>query len=135
MAVAVGRLNSDIEDVVSNIEAACKGLSSCIPGGWKRIQTVHMKTSNSIALPLYKSLPDNPNLITTTSHQVNRKRLSKDTTVDTALSSLSPSGTAEKESSTKKIKVAKRQVKPSSHKLASVRVKGSKIISKRNRKV
>jgi ribosome biogenesis protein UTP30 len=46
------------EQIIENINIAVTGLIEKIPRKWKNIQSVHLKTSESIALPLYNSLPE-----------------------------------------------------------------------------
>ena len=42
---------------MENITQGMRGVASKIPRGWRNIQSVHIKTVDSIALPLYNSLP------------------------------------------------------------------------------
>jgi ribosome biogenesis protein UTP30 len=56
-SVKVGPTDFDVEMIVANIMAALKGVAEAVPKKWKNIQSIHLKTTNSIALPLYNSLP------------------------------------------------------------------------------
>ena len=56
-AIPVGTVGFPIEGLVENVLQAMKGVIHYIPGGWKNIQSVHVKSVDSIALPVYNSLP------------------------------------------------------------------------------
>jgi len=49
-----------------------------IPKKWNNIQALHIKTHNSISLPLYNSLPDQPTKITPDLMEVEEKGKAKD---------------------------------------------------------
>ena len=38
--------------------AVASYIAKIVPRGWNNIQSIHMKTAESVALPLYNSLPD-----------------------------------------------------------------------------
>lgn len=59
-SVPIGRVSFPAEHVVENICGAMKGVASKIPRGWSNIQSVHIKSTDSIALPVYNSLPPEP---------------------------------------------------------------------------
>eukprot|EP00033_Pygsuia_biforma_P000961 GCRY01001103.1.p1 GENE.GCRY01001103.1~~GCRY01001103.1.p1 ORF type:complete len:332 (-),score=84.77 GCRY01001103.1:12-911(-) len=48
------------EDIVANLMKILESLEKVIPNGWKNIQALNIKTSTSMALPIYNSLPDKP---------------------------------------------------------------------------
>lgn len=48
------------DHLVENICGAMKGVASRIPRGWSNIQSVHIKSTASVALPVYASLPPAP---------------------------------------------------------------------------
>jgi len=56
-AVRVARTTMDPEEIIKNIKSVLSGIVTHIPQKWKNIQSLHIKTSDSIALPLYASLP------------------------------------------------------------------------------
>ena len=49
--------------LVENVSVAMKGVSNRIPRGWSNIQSIHIKSVDSIALPVYTSLPPAPTQI------------------------------------------------------------------------
>ena len=58
-------------------------MGSHIPRGLRNIQSVHLKTPDSIALPIYNSLPPPPGLLPGTADEVpSAKRLKLDTGSD-----------------------------------------------------
>lgn len=61
--IPIGRVSFSCEQLVVNTLAAMKGISTHIPGGTRNIQSVHLKTPDSISLPIYHSLPPPPALL------------------------------------------------------------------------
>ena len=43
---------------VDNIMAAADGVAARIPKKWANIQALHIKTPDSVALPIFASLPE-----------------------------------------------------------------------------
>jgi ribosome biogenesis protein UTP30 len=62
--VKIAKSNFPIKHIIQNIEEGLIKIISKIPQNWNNIQSIYIKTDNSIALPIYNSLPDN-NLSTT----------------------------------------------------------------------
>ena len=56
-AVPIGRINAPSQHTVENTILGMQAITTKIPRGWRNIQSVHLKTVDSIALPLYNSLP------------------------------------------------------------------------------
>lgn len=52
-----------IEQAVENVVSAVSEITKIVPRGWNNIQSLNLKTSDSIALPLYTSLPENSHII------------------------------------------------------------------------
>ena len=52
------------------------GVASKVPRGWRNIQVVHLKTVDSIALPVYHSLPPEATLLATLPPAEKRVKLS-----------------------------------------------------------
>jgi ribosome biogenesis protein UTP30 len=46
------------EQVVDNVMACTPALNEYIPRGWDNVKSVHIKTTRSLALPVYNCLPD-----------------------------------------------------------------------------
>lgn len=45
-------------EITANIETAIPHIIEKIPRKWKNVQAINLKTNDSIALPIYNSLPD-----------------------------------------------------------------------------
>ncbi|XP_003702567.2 ribosomal L1 domain-containing protein 1 isoform X1 [Megachile rotundata] len=54
--VQVGHTLMNVDEILENILAACNYLSKNYPGGWDNIRSIRIKTSNSLALPIYTTL-------------------------------------------------------------------------------
>lgn len=52
-----------IEQAVENVVSAVSEITKIVPRGWNNIQSLNLKTSDSIALPLYTSLPEKSHII------------------------------------------------------------------------
>jgi len=57
-AVKIGKSDFTTEQLVENILQGTDSIVSKIPKKWKNIQSIHLKTTESIALPIYTVLPD-----------------------------------------------------------------------------
>jgi ribosome biogenesis protein UTP30 len=57
--VKVARVSQPWEQIVANVKAVMEGVAQQIPKKWGNIQAYHLKTLESVALPLYQSRPDN----------------------------------------------------------------------------
>lgn len=56
-AVRVGTTAFSADELADNILEAMPAIADAIPKKWKGIQSVHLKSANSVALPLYVALP------------------------------------------------------------------------------
>lgn len=52
-----------IEQAVENVVSAVSEITKIVPRGWNNIQSLNLKTSDSIALPLYTSLPEKSHIM------------------------------------------------------------------------
>lgn len=59
-SIPVGRVGFPASHLVENICGAAKAVASRVPRGWNNIQSVHIKSIDSLALPLFASLPPEP---------------------------------------------------------------------------
>ena len=59
-AVKIGSLSLSNAQNVENIIDALPLIVKKIPGKWDNILSVHLKSSESIALPIYSALPEGP---------------------------------------------------------------------------
>lgn len=57
-AIRVANTDMSTKDVVENIVAAIPESVAHIPRKWKNVQAIHIKTHDSVALPIYNALPD-----------------------------------------------------------------------------
>ncbi|XP_058964339.2 ribosomal L1 domain-containing protein 1-like [Pocillopora verrucosa] len=62
-AIKVSHTEQSIEQAVENVVSAVSEITKIVPRGWNNIQSLNLKTSDSIALPLYTSLPENSHII------------------------------------------------------------------------
>ncbi|KAJ0255515.1 Ribosomal protein L1p/L10e family [Hirschfeldia incana] len=56
--VKVGKLSMEGDEVVENVMATLNGVVEVLPGNWKYVRSLHLKLSESLALPVYQSVPD-----------------------------------------------------------------------------
>ena len=57
-AIKIGHTGQTESEITQNIMHAASVIAKKIPRGWNNIQSLHLKTSDSVALPMYNSLPD-----------------------------------------------------------------------------
>ena len=62
-AVPIGRINSPPNHLQDNIVSGMTTIANRIPRGWRNIQAVHVKTVDSIALPIFNSAPSEATLL------------------------------------------------------------------------
>ena len=74
-AIKVGHSGQSQEEVVENIVAVVDEIAKKVPRGWSNIQCIHLKTAESVALPLYNSLPDVENVIEKNEPPKKKKKL------------------------------------------------------------
>ena len=56
----MGRIGFPDGHLKENICEAMKAITQHIPRGWRNIQSIHVKSVDSVALPVYNSLPPKP---------------------------------------------------------------------------
>ncbi|KAJ4980968.1 hypothetical protein NE237_031805 [Protea cynaroides] len=54
----VARVAQGRDEIISNVVAAIDGVSEIIPKKWANVRSFHLKMNESLALPLYQSIPD-----------------------------------------------------------------------------
>ena len=59
-SVRIGRLGQPAQHIAKNILAGVKAIADRVPRGFRNLQSLHLKTIDSIALPIYNSLPPQP---------------------------------------------------------------------------
>ncbi|KAF9214775.1 hypothetical protein CPC16_009851 [Podila verticillata] len=57
-AVKIGLTSMSAAEITANIEAAIPHIIEKIPRKWKNIQAINLKSNESIALPIFNSLPE-----------------------------------------------------------------------------
>lgn len=55
--VRAARSSQTEEEIVENVMAVIEGVAAKVPKKWKNIQSLHLKTTDSLALPLYVAQP------------------------------------------------------------------------------
>lgn len=58
-AIRVAHSGMSPDEIITNIMDGVSEIAKIIPRGWTNIQSLNIKSSNSIALPIHTSLPDN----------------------------------------------------------------------------
>lgn len=56
--VKVGKVSMESGEIVENVGAAIDGLVEFVPKKWGGLRSLHLKVSESLALPIYQALPD-----------------------------------------------------------------------------
>ncbi|KAL0724691.1 hypothetical protein Bca4012_039290 [Brassica carinata] len=56
--VKVGKLSMEGDEIVENVMTTLNGVVEVLPGNWKYVRSLHLKLSESLALPVYQSVPD-----------------------------------------------------------------------------
>ncbi|KAG9459538.1 hypothetical protein H6P81_004046 [Aristolochia fimbriata] len=54
----VGKVSQGKDHLVENITAAIEGVAKIVPKGWANIRSFHLKSLESVALPIYHTMPD-----------------------------------------------------------------------------
>ena len=57
-SIKVGRSSWDPKAVAENVIAALAGAGAALPGKWRNVQAVHLGATDSLSLPLWKTLPN-----------------------------------------------------------------------------
>lgn len=60
--VRIGHLGMSVEDLVENIVVGMNNCATHVQKGWNGIQSISIKTSDSVALPIYNALPESNKL-------------------------------------------------------------------------
>ncbi|KAL8233899.1 hypothetical protein R6Q59_019999 [Mikania micrantha] len=55
--IRVAKTSMERDEIVENLRAAIDGVLEFIPRKWSGVRSLHLKFSDSVALPLYQSLP------------------------------------------------------------------------------
>ncbi len=63
VTVRVARASMSAEQTAENVVAALAGIAAHVPKQWANVQAVYLKSSQSVALPLWQTLPDVPSRI------------------------------------------------------------------------
>ena len=72
-AIKVAHTGQTVEQAVENVIGAVAEITKIVPRGWNNIKSLNLKTTDSISLPIYTSLPEKP-LAAETSEPPKKKR-------------------------------------------------------------
>ncbi|GAB4828487.1 hypothetical protein Ancab_039325 [Ancistrocladus abbreviatus] len=61
--VRVGKGFMEVEEIVENVGAAINGVVDAVPKKWANVRSLHLKFSESLALPIYQVMPEISGLI------------------------------------------------------------------------
>ncbi|XP_010522088.1 PREDICTED: ribosomal L1 domain-containing protein 1 isoform X3 [Tarenaya hassleriana] len=56
--VKVAKLSMGNKEIAENVVAAISGVVDVVPRKWKNVKSIHLKLLESLALPVYQSVPD-----------------------------------------------------------------------------
>ncbi|CAH8269070.1 unnamed protein product [Arabidopsis lyrata] len=56
--IKVGKLSMELNEIIENVMATLNGVVELLPNKWKYVRSLHLKLSESLALPIYQSVPD-----------------------------------------------------------------------------
>eukprot|EP00899_Mesostigma_viride_P007689 jgi/Mesvir1/16921/Mv15782-RA.1 len=62
-SVKVGRTTQPVDEIVANVVAATEGIAARVPKHWDNIQSIFLKTVDSVALPIFTTMPEVPTKI------------------------------------------------------------------------
>ncbi|XP_028395471.1 ribosomal L1 domain-containing protein 1-like [Dendronephthya gigantea] len=74
-AIRIAHSGMSPEEIVTNIMDGVSEITKVIPRGWANIQSMNIKSSNSIALPIHTSLPDNIEAIEVENSQAKKRKI------------------------------------------------------------
>ncbi|OZJ02172.1 hypothetical protein BZG36_04803 [Bifiguratus adelaidae] len=58
LAIKIGTTTNTVQEILDNLLTALPFVIDKVPKKWRNIQSLHIKTSESLSLPIYNSLPD-----------------------------------------------------------------------------
>ncbi|XP_031498598.1 uncharacterized protein LOC116263134 [Nymphaea colorata] len=76
----VGKVSQKREEIIANVMAATQGIVDVIPKKWDNVRSFHLKTLESLALPIYQVLPENGLKIDTGIEKVQPHSIEKEST-------------------------------------------------------
>ncbi|KAL5704362.1 hypothetical protein ACHQM5_022802 [Ranunculus cassubicifolius] len=56
--IKVGKVSQSRDEIVGNVVAAIEGVAEIVPKKWGNIRSFHLKLSESLALPIYQTVPE-----------------------------------------------------------------------------
>jgi len=74
-AIKVAHTGQTTEQAVENVVSAVSEIARIVPRGWNNIQSLNLKTTDSISLPIYTSLPEKSLAIDDTQPQKKRRKM------------------------------------------------------------
>jgi ribosome biogenesis protein UTP30 len=58
LSVKIARAPFGVSDIVANVQAVLEAASEHVPSKWANVQSLFLKSADSVALPVYQKLPD-----------------------------------------------------------------------------
>lgn len=77
VAIKVGRTDFKASELAANIGKVVESMAKSIPHGWKNVQSVHIKTHDSVALPIYHANPKELIEVAPPEPKVSKQKLAK----------------------------------------------------------
>ncbi|KAI3869592.1 hypothetical protein MKW92_053406 [Papaver armeniacum] len=56
--IKIARVSMENDEIIENVAAAIDGVVEIVPKKWANVRSFHLKMSESLALPIYQSVPD-----------------------------------------------------------------------------
>ncbi|XP_026385664.1 putative ribosome biogenesis protein C8F11.04 [Papaver somniferum] len=56
--IKIARVSMENDEIIENVAAAIDGVVEIVPKKWTNVRSFHLKMSESLALPIYQSVPD-----------------------------------------------------------------------------
>ncbi|KAI3891870.1 hypothetical protein MKX03_031944 [Papaver bracteatum] len=56
--IKIARVSMENDEIIENVAAAIDGVVEIVPKKWVNVRSFHLKMSESLALPIYQSVPD-----------------------------------------------------------------------------
>ncbi|KAG8558280.1 hypothetical protein GDO81_016936 [Engystomops pustulosus] len=76
-SILVGHTGMKVEEIVENVLAVTKVLTTKLPMNWCNVKILHLKTQSSVALPIYNSSFDNLNKLGKSENPVKKEKSAK----------------------------------------------------------
>uniref|UniRef100_K3X5C0 Ribosomal protein L1 n=1 Tax=Globisporangium ultimum (strain ATCC 200006 / CBS 805.95 / DAOM BR144) TaxID=431595 RepID=K3X5C0_GLOUD len=110
--VKVAHLGMNVDEAVENILVAMNNCAAHIPKGWNGVQSISIKTHDSVALPIYNALSTLAKLPPMSkTHALQKRKLEEAESSDAVKETAKPAKKAKKEDAAKKEEAPKKDAK------------------------